>query len=272
MPEQGLTILVVDDDEQFLESVAQRMRLRGHQVSTAASGAQALEAARGARLDLAVVDLRLPDMDGLVVITKLRELQPEVRTILLTAHGDDKVKEATESLSSAYFEKGRMAGFWEFLSGIPFRRVSILLVDDDEAFLGALAARIQIKGYEPLRALTGGQAIEIARQNRIHVAVVDMRLPDMDGLVVLTKLKEIHPDVAGILLTGHGGAKLKEATEALNSAYFAKEDMGSFWGFIRRVLRNLETTMAAAGMAQHGDVDDARRMGDKAEDGEEDKK
>ena len=64
-------------------------------------------------------------------------------------------------------------------------------------------------------------------------------------------------DMETILLTAYGDDKLKEATEALNSSYFDKEDMGSFWGFVRGALRKLEKTMAAAGMATGGDLDDA---------------
>jgi DNA-binding NtrC family response regulator len=89
------------------------------------------------------------------------------------------------------------------------------------------------------------------------MAVVDQRMPDMDGLVVITKLKEIDADIQALLLTGHGDEKLKEATEALNSSYFEKEDMGKFWGFVRKVLQSLETSMAAAGMATGGDLEDA---------------
>ena len=106
-------------------------------------------------------------------------------------------------------------------------------------------------------AFNGHEAIEITKTTKIHMAVVDQRMPDMDGLVVITKLKEIDPDIKTLLLTGHGDEKLKEVTEALNSAYFEKEDMGKFWRFIRKTLQNLETSMAAAGMATGGDLEDA---------------
>ena len=135
--------------------------------------------------------------------------------------------------------------------------LNILLIDDDVKFLGSLAERIKLKGYEPLTAVDGQKAIEIAKKNKIHVAVVDQRLPDMEGLAVITKLKAIHTDIKTILLTAYGDEKLKEASEALNSSYFDKEDMGKFWGFVRTVLRKLETTMAAAGMATGGDLKDA---------------
>jgi DNA-binding NtrC family response regulator len=82
-------------------------------------------------------------------------------------------------------------------------------------------------------------------------------MPDMDGLVVITELKKIDADIQTLLLTGHGDEKLKEATEALNASYFEKADMGKFWGFVRKMLRSLETSMAAAGMASGGDLQDA---------------
>jgi ActR/RegA family two-component response regulator len=254
------TILLVDDDEQFLQSLAQRVELRGFETLTAGNVGDAIEIARKNRVLVAVVDLRLPDADGLVAITKLKEIHPDIRTILLTAYGDDKLREATEALNSAYFEKQDMGSFWEFLADMPFRRIRILLVDDDEAFLGTLAERIRLKGYEPLTATNVRDAIEISKTNRLDVAVVDQRLPDMDGLVAITKLKEINPGIEAILLTAYGDDKLREATEALNSAYFEKQDMGSFWGFVRGVLRRLESTMAAAGMASGGDLDDAIRI------------
>ncbi len=52
--------------------------------------------------------------------------------------------------------------------------------------------------------------------------------------MTITKLKEIYPDLRSVLLTGHGSEKVKEATEALNTAYFEKDQMETFWDFIKR--------------------------------------
>jgi DNA-binding NtrC family response regulator len=257
MKAKKINILLVDDNEKFLKSVAERTRLKGFNVFTAINARQAIEIAQEQPVDVAVVDQRLPDMEGLVVITKLKELSPDIQTILLTGHGDEKLKEASEALDSTYFDKQDMGRFWSFLSNLPLGNINILLVDDNPKFLNTLAKRIQLKGHEPFTALNGHEAVEIAKTTKIHMAVVDQRMPDMDGLVVITKLKEIDPDIQTLLLTGHGDEKLKEATEALNSTYFEKEDMGKFWGFVRKVLQNLETSMAAAGMATGGDLEDA---------------
>ena len=257
MKAKKINILLVDDNKKFLESVAERARIKGFNVFTALNGRQALEIARAQPVHVAVVDQRMPDMEGLVVITKLKELKPDVQTILLTGHGSEKLKEATEALSSDYFDKQDMSRFWAFLTNLPLGGLNILLVDDNPKFLNTLAERIRLKGYEPFTALNGREALAITKTTRIHLAVVDQRMPDMDGLEVIAKLKEMDADIQTLLLTGHGDEKLKEATQALDASYFEKEDMGKFWKFIRKVLQGLEKSMAAAGMATGGDLKDA---------------
>ncbi|MBI4775574.1 MAG: response regulator, partial [Deltaproteobacteria bacterium] len=67
---------------------------------------------------------------------------------------------------------------------------NILLVDDEKKFLDTISERIRLKGFEPLQASSGKEALEIARKQKIYAAVVDLKMPDMDGLVTITKLKE----------------------------------------------------------------------------------
>jgi len=262
MKKDKITILLVDDNEKFLNSMAERARIREYNVLKATSGEQALEIASKQTIDVAVVDQQMPKMEGLVVITKLKAIAPGIKTLLLTGHGDEKLKEATNALNSAYFDKEDISGFWDFLANLSLGKINILLVDDNPKFLKTLADRIKLKNHEPLTALNGKEALEIMKSTRIQLAIVDQRMPDIDGLVLITQLKKIDPTIKTMLLTGHGDEKLKEATEALNSSYFEKEDMGSFWGFFKKILRNLETTMAAAGMAEGGDHIDALKIED----------
>ena len=146
------------------------------------------------------------------------------------------------------------------------KKLNILLVDDEKKFLDPISDRIRLKGFEPLLATSGNEALEIAQKNKIHAAVVDFKMPDMDGLVTITKLKEIHPKIKTVLLTGFGDEKVKEAAKALDSDYFEKDEMGRFWNFIKNLQRNLEDSMAAAGMASGGDLNDAVQMGGKKKD------
>ena len=111
----------------------------------------------------------------------------------------------------------------------------VLLVDDEEKLLQSIAQRMTMIGFVPLTATSGMAAIDIAMKNSVDLAIVDLQMPDMNGLVTITKLKEIRPSLKTMLLTGHGSEKIKQATESLNTLYFEKDEMGDFWSFIKKL-------------------------------------
>jgi len=79
-------ILVVDDEEDLRQGLAETLQGEGHQVETAAEGWGALEQARALRFDLALVDLKMPGMDGMVVLDQLKQLSPETLVVMITGH------------------------------------------------------------------------------------------------------------------------------------------------------------------------------------------
>ena len=115
------------------------------------------------------------------------------------------------------------------------RKKRILLVDDEEKLIQSIARRLTVLGFEPYTATSGMAAINLVMQQPVDLAIVDLQMPDMDGLVTITKLKEIHPSLKTVLLTGHGNEKVRQATESLNTIYFEKDEMGDFWSFIKKL-------------------------------------
>jgi DNA-binding NtrC family response regulator len=136
------------------------------------------------------------------------------------------------------------------------KKMKILLVDDEREFLESISERVRMKGFEPVLAQSGAEALEIAASEKIDAAV-DLKMPGMDGLETIEALKKMIPGLHTVLLTGFGNEKVKMATEALDSGYFDKGEMDSFWDYLKSLGRKLERTMAAAGMAAGGDTDDA---------------
>lgn len=80
-------VLVVDDEPVARQSLSDILRLEGYGVSSAPNGQAAVEFVRTHPVDLAIVDLRMPGMDGLEVIQVINQVSPETEVILLTAHG-----------------------------------------------------------------------------------------------------------------------------------------------------------------------------------------
>ncbi|HZC89846.1 MAG TPA: response regulator transcription factor [Mycobacterium sp.] len=80
-----INVLVVDDEPVLAEMVSMALRYEGWNIATAGDGAAALESARSQRPDVVVLDVMLPDMSGLDVLRKLREENPQLPVLLLTA-------------------------------------------------------------------------------------------------------------------------------------------------------------------------------------------
>jgi len=90
----------------------------------------------------------------------------------------------------------------------------ILLIDDDKNIRQTLAIVLQEEGYIVDTAETGKEAVEKSFANFYNLAIVDWRLPDIEGTVLITQLKETTPKMAKIMLTGY--PSMNNAIEAVN--------------------------------------------------------
>jgi len=99
----------------------------------------------------------------------------------------------------------------------------ILIVDDDESICRTLSLILQEEGYETDVAHTGKEAIEKTKTNFYNVALLDIKLPDMEGTKLLTAMQKTFPEMIKIMVTGY--PSLQNAVEALNygaDAYIMK--------------------------------------------------
>ena len=91
---------------------------------------------------------------------------------------------------------------------------NILVVDDDEALLNSFKDILEMEGYNVDTAVTGREAIEKSNKNFYNLALLDIRLPDMDGIDLLTKITENTPKMVKIMVTGY--PTLENAISAVN--------------------------------------------------------
>ncbi len=82
--------------------------------------------------------------------------------------------------------------------------IRILIADDEFEFASTLATRLELRGYVTEIVNSGEETLEAVSRHVPDLLLLDLKMPDLDGLEVLTKIRENHKDLKVIILTGHG--------------------------------------------------------------------
>ena len=117
--QQHIRVLLVDDEETLLEYLSKRLLKKGFTVKATFSGEQAVEEAMQAAYDVAVVDLKMPGIDGVETQKRLRQIQPFLQCIVLTGHG---------SIESA-LESGKEEAFEYLLKPVDYDKLLVAIMD-----------------------------------------------------------------------------------------------------------------------------------------------
>ncbi len=105
MPDK-IKVLIVDDEVKFLDSIAQRLEMRGFDVTKAINGEEAVKWATARKFDLALLDLKMPGIDGKQVLEILKKEHKYLEVIILTGHGSlDSAVECTKLGAFSYLPK-----------------------------------------------------------------------------------------------------------------------------------------------------------------------
>jgi len=96
--------------------------------------------------------------------------------------------------------------------------IRLLLVDDEEGYVHVLANRLAKRNIDATKTYSGQQAIQALRRADFDVAVLDLKMEDMDGIEVLKILKKMDPRLEVIMLTGHGSEQA--ARDGMRSGAF----------------------------------------------------
>jgi DNA-binding NtrC family response regulator len=102
MPANPTRVLLVDDELSYLEVLKKRLGKRKLVVTTAGSGSDAIKLLRRSEFDVAVIDLKMDDMDGIEVLKVFKKMDPDLAVIILTGHGSEKA--AREGVAGGAFD------------------------------------------------------------------------------------------------------------------------------------------------------------------------
>ncbi|MFH0926183.1 MAG: response regulator [bacterium] len=95
-------ILIVDDEENAREGLAKILKKTGYITATAENGEEALSILENSRYDLVITDIKMPRMDGMQLLKKMRKIAPDIGVIMVTAYGE--VESYLEAMSQGAFE------------------------------------------------------------------------------------------------------------------------------------------------------------------------
>ena len=88
--------------------------------------------------------------------------------------------------------------------------IRLLLVDDEEGFVEVLSKRLAKRNIRATQAFSGSEGIRLLRKMDFDIALLDLKLGDMDGIEILKIFKKMVPTMPVIMLTGHGSAKASQ--------------------------------------------------------------
>lgn len=154
--EHVIKLLIVDDETRFLQAIARRLSKRGFDVHTAANGPDALELARTERFDIALLDLKMPGMDGGEVLRALKKEHQFIEAIILTGHG---------SLESAV-ELTKLGAFSYLPKPYELEKLIETLKDAYQARLEKKFASDEARIEQIVKMATGESALGILRKLR----------------------------------------------------------------------------------------------------------
>jgi len=219
----NIRLLLVDDEYDFLNSVTASLNRRGFIVTPASNGMEALSFIENQEFDAAVLDVKMPGIDGVELLRKLRQINPHLPVIMLTGHGNipdafestkigaveylskpydldslsEKVRKAVEGQSKSPPLDAKLTGEDTAV------KISLLLVDDEEELLVSLAPVLRRRNFNVDIAQSGSEALRMAESKNYDVIVLDIRMPGMDGIETLKRLQEKKHNFEAIILTGH---------------------------------------------------------------------
>jgi two-component system, NtrC family, sensor kinase len=215
------TILIVDDSPTFRGSLKAALEAEAYIVATASTGEEGLKLAASLRPMAIVVDSVMPGIDGATLIRRVRLDAALRRTpcVLLTAsEGPGAELKALDAGADAFVRKEDMelvmARLTAVLRSVASERVEaqslldpkrILAVDDSKTYLAELSNVLRDEGYEVIAAHSGQQALEWLAAQSVDCILLDLMMPDMDGIETCRRIKDspIFRDIPLIMLTAH---------------------------------------------------------------------
>jgi DNA-binding NtrC family response regulator len=196
-------VLVVDDDVDACHNLSDILTDLDYLVDIAHSGEVAVPLIERQPYDVALIDLKMPGMDGIAFYRLLRRIRPEAVAVLITAYAtreaeSEVTREGDLEVLAKPVNLGRLIPFIEDAVQQPL----VLIVDDDEDLCRSLWEVLRERGFRVSIAGSAEEAATRLRDRDFSVVLVDLRLPDSNGTEVARAIHGRDPHARILLMTG----------------------------------------------------------------------
>ncbi len=228
-----ITILIVDDDQMNCDLLQNVFTRQGYHVISTTSGREGLALFRTHNPRVTLVDLRMPEMDGLTVLKEIRAIDPHASVIILGGGATEIQENQARALRATDFiRKGLsldvLVEAVNRLSKLPVSSTimqsslgngnveqideSVLVVDDEPLLCDLLVRFLSLRGYRAFGVKDGHDALQIVEDTPPDAIVLDLIMPGMPGIEVLRALRDKGYPGGIIIMTGsHNEELLREA-------------------------------------------------------------
>jgi len=198
------SILLVDDDVDICQNMVDILDDYGCQVDVAHDGLSALNLVGQKVYDVALLDLKMPGMDGFTLFQEIKKISPGTVVIIITAHaGTGVVEEALATGALQVFSKP--INLLRLMQEIDkaLDQPLVLVVDDDLDLCDNLWDLLRDQGYRVFLAHDESQAAARLNDRSYKVVLIDIKLPGGSGSQVFRRVREMNPQARTILITGY---------------------------------------------------------------------
>jgi signal transduction histidine kinase/DNA-binding response OmpR family regulator len=188
------TVLVIDDDPSVRDLAGRSLVQEGYAVHTAASGAEGLALARQLLPDVITLDVMMPGMDGWTVLQQLKA-DPELASIpvvMMSMLDADELADtmgAAASVSKPVPPRQLNALLTQILASYPSDASRLLVVEDEPATAELLRRMLEKQGWQVDHAANGLDALNVVASRRPRLILLDLMMPEMDGMAFLEQLR-----------------------------------------------------------------------------------
>jgi DNA-binding NtrC family response regulator len=213
------SVLIIDDNLEMAANLQEILEDEGVRVTVAQDGPQALSKLDENGFDLVITDIRMPGMSGIDVLKTVHQRWPRLPVIVMTAYSADATLD--EAYTAGALDVLAKPVDIDHVIGLVERvtepNAPVLLVEDDRNLRVNLAeSLLDIAKVVPHAAASVADARRLAGEIGFRVAIIDVRLPDGDGVALARELEQRQPGLKIVYITGFAGQHT-ELTEVLQS-------------------------------------------------------